>query len=91
MAHSYVKCNTETFGSLPSASYYFVNWEYINLLKVTVLKKEHQCIYCDVQPESWKCAVRKAQQRRLLLDNGSIVMFLLQQEAVNTSLPRQQL
>jgi hypothetical protein len=27
---------------------------------------------CDMMPESRKCVVRKAQQRRLLLDNGLV-------------------
>lgn len=26
--------------------------------------------YCDMKPESRKCGVREAQQRRRLLDNG---------------------
>jgi hypothetical protein len=29
-------------------------------------------------PEGWKCAVRKAPQRRPLLDNGSLGMFAQQ-------------
>jgi hypothetical protein len=29
-------------------------------------------IYCDMTPESGKCAVREAQQRHLLLDNGKV-------------------
>jgi hypothetical protein len=33
------------------------------------------CMYCDMTPEHWKCAVRKAPHRRPLLDNGSLGTF----------------
>jgi hypothetical protein len=45
MAHSCMKYIIETVGSLLDSHVPFVNWEHINLQKITVLKKEHQCIY----------------------------------------------
>jgi hypothetical protein len=53
--------------------------------------KSINCTCSITRPESRKCQVRKARQRCLLLDNGSLIMFLLQQGAVNSSLPRRQL